>query len=225
VAKVVLIHGAWHGAWCWESVVAELQQRGVGATAVELPLTGYAGDVAAARSAIQAAGSDAIVVGHSYGGRVITQAATGLPVARLVYVAAFLSDPHEEDLVAPSSLLAASLLIEGPGVKVDPDAAAAVFYGDADAQAATAWVARLRPMPLEDRSVSDAEAAWRSIPSTYLVCTNDQALPPVSQRKMAAHASEVVEWPTDHSPFLTRPAEFAELIIGDASDGRGRGWK
>ncbi|MFI7501552.1 alpha/beta hydrolase [Streptomyces sp. NPDC049687] len=222
MTQVVLIHGAWHGAWCWDGVVAELQHRGVQATAVELPLTGYAEDVAAARSAIQAAGSDAIVVGHSYGGRVITQAATGLPVARLVYVAAFLGDPREEDVPTHSSLLGASLLIDERGVRVDPQAAAAVFYGDADAQAATAWVSRLRPMPLEDPIVSDAEAAWRSIPSTYLVCTNDQALPPVSQRKTAAHASEVIEWPTDHSPFLTRPAELAELIVGGTPDGRGR---
>ncbi|WP_330327660.1 alpha/beta fold hydrolase [Streptomyces pseudovenezuelae] len=222
MAKVVLIHGAWHGAWCWDAVVAELRQRGVEATAVELPLTGFAADLAAARAAIQAAGSDAIVVGHSYGGRVITQAAIGLPVARLVYVAAYLDDPREADVPTTSSLLAASLLFDGLGMRVDPQAAAAVFYGDTDAQTATAWVARLRPMPLEHPGVSDAEAAWRSIPSTYLVCTNDQALPPVSQREMAAHASEVVEWPTDHSPFLTRPAELAELIVRGTPDGRGR---
>ncbi|WP_330262864.1 alpha/beta hydrolase [Streptomyces griseorubiginosus] len=222
MTKVVLIHGAWHGAWCWDGVVAELQQRGVEATAVELPLTGFAADLAAARSAIQAAGSHAIVVGHSYGGRVITQAATGLPVARLVYVAAYLGDPREADVPAISSLLAASLLFDGLEMRVDPQAAAAVFYGDTDAQAATAWVARLRPMPLEQPSVSDTEPAWRLTPSIYLVCTNDQALPPVSQREMAAHASEVVEWPTDHSPFLTRPAELAELIVRGTPDGRGR---
>ncbi|MEX1658999.1 alpha/beta fold hydrolase [Streptomyces pseudovenezuelae] len=99
---MVLIHGAWHGAWCWDGVVAELRQRGVEATAVELPLTGFAADLAAARAAIQAAGSDAIVVGHSYGGRVITQAATGLPVARLVYVAAYLDDPCEADVPTTS---------------------------------------------------------------------------------------------------------------------------
>ncbi len=97
MAKVVLVHGAWHGAWCWDGVVAQLDQLGVQSVAVELPFTGFADDVAAARSEIDAAEPGAVVVGHSYGGVVITQAAAGAShVRHLVYVAAFMTDIGED---------------------------------------------------------------------------------------------------------------------------------
>jgi len=79
---VVLVHGAFHGAWCWDAVVAELRERGVEVTAPELPLTGFADDVAVARAAIEAA-DDAVVCGHSYGSSVISAAAAGLPSVRV----------------------------------------------------------------------------------------------------------------------------------------------
>src|SRR5438477_12152772 len=87
VGQVVLIHGAWHGAWCWDGVARELQRQHVSVEVVNLPLTGLADDVAAARVAIEGAGEGAVVCGHSYGGMVISNAATGLPgVKRLVYL-------------------------------------------------------------------------------------------------------------------------------------------
>jgi pimeloyl-ACP methyl ester carboxylesterase len=79
MSKVVLVHGAWHGAWCWDGVVAALTRAGVDADAVELPLTSYADDVAVARCAIDGAGPGCVVCGHSYGGLVISSAATGGP--------------------------------------------------------------------------------------------------------------------------------------------------
>jgi len=214
MAGVVLVHGAWHGAWCWDGVVAELAGRGVPVHAVELPLTGLAADVAAARAAIAAAGPDCVVVGHSYGGAVITEAAAGLPVARLVYLAAFLTEPGEDTagLMAGSKLMT-SLVISESGISVDPAAVAEVFYADADAATVADVIDRLRPMPLDGAAPATTEAAWKSIPTTYVVCTNDQALPVASQRIMAARATEVVEWPTDHSPFATRPAAIADLVV------------
>jgi pimeloyl-ACP methyl ester carboxylesterase len=218
--EVVLVHGAWHGAWCWDGVVAELRRLGVKATAVELPLTGPHADAAAARSAIEAAGPASVVVGHSYGGNVISEAAAGLPrVARLVYLAAFLTEPDEDTLGLISGKLAASVVVDERGITVDPAAAAEVFYGDANPETAAAMIARLRPMPLAAVEPSETEPAWtepawRSIPATYVVCTNDQAIRAESQRKMAARAEVVVEWPTDHSPFVTRPEAIAELIAG-----------
>src|SRR5580692_10980288 len=100
--SVVLVHGAWHGAWCWDRVVAELDRRDVKSTAVELPLSGFEDDVAAAREAIEAAGPGAVVCGHSYGGLVISAAASGAPsVARLIYLAALMAEEDEDvaDLV------------------------------------------------------------------------------------------------------------------------------
>ena len=214
MAEVVLVHGAWHGAWCWEQVVDELEQRGVAVTAVELPLAGLGADIAAARAAIEAAGPDAVVVGHSYGGAVITDAAAGLPVARLVYLAAFMTEPGEDTMAfMAGSKLNESLVIDATGISVDPAVAREIFFADADDDTVAAAIARLRPMPLDGAAPEAVEAAWRSIPATYVVCTNDQALPVPSQRTMAARAAEVIEWPTDHSPFLTRPGEIAELVV------------
>ena len=227
MSEVVLVHGAWHGAWCWEGVVAELRRLGVQATAVELPFGGLDADAAAARAAIEAAGPATVVVGHSYGGNVITEAAAGLPgLSRLVYLAAFLTEPGTDTSALISAKLAESIVVDERGITVDPARAAEVFYGDADPVTAAAMVARLRPMPLlataPSKSAGSAgsagptwtEPAWRSIPATYVACTNDQAIPVDAQRKMAAWAEEVVEWPADHSPFVTRPAAIAQLIAG-----------
>jgi pimeloyl-ACP methyl ester carboxylesterase len=214
VGEVVLVHGAWHGAWCWDAVVADLRRLDVTVTAVELPLAGLAADAATARSAIDAAGPRSVVVGHSYGGAVISEAAAGLQsVARLIYLAAFLTEP-DEDMVAlmAGSKLTHSLLVDGFSTTVDPMVAAEVFYGDSDPDTAAAMVARLRPMAIAAPASSSSEPAWRTIPSTYVICTNDQALPVSAQRKMATRAEFVVEWPTDHSPFVTRPTSVAELI-------------
>jgi pimeloyl-ACP methyl ester carboxylesterase len=210
---VVLVHGAWHGAWCWDRVVDELGRRGIPATAVELPLTGLDDDAVAVRQAIEAAGPGCIVVGHSYGGVVIGVAAAGLPVARLVYVAAFMVEaPGEQMAHLAGSALLDALVVDERGLTVDAAKAIDVFYADADAATAADAVGRLRAMPLAGLEPEPSEPAWRTIPSTYVVCTGDRALPVSSQRAMSARASEVVEWPTDHSPFLTRPADVAALV-------------
>jgi pimeloyl-ACP methyl ester carboxylesterase len=111
-----------------------------------------------------------------------------------------------------SNLLGATVVTDA-GVIVDPARVHELFFGDSDASTAAALAARLRPMPLSGVSESAEAPAWMSVPSTYVVCTNDQALPPDAQRWMATRAQDVVEWPTDHSPFVTRPAELADLLV------------
>jgi pimeloyl-ACP methyl ester carboxylesterase len=213
MAEVVLVHGAWHGAWCWDGVVAELDRRRIQAAAVELPLAGLAADVAAARVAIEAAGPGSVVVGHSYGGSVISLAAAGLPVARLIYLAALLTENRADTYALISDKLRQARVTDERGVsRVDPAAAAGIFYGDADPAAAATMVSRLRSMTPGTSTPPDIEPAWKSVPVTYVVCTNDQAIPPSAQRQMAEQAETVLEWPTDHSPFITRPAAVAELI-------------
>jgi pimeloyl-ACP methyl ester carboxylesterase len=214
---IVLVHGAWHGPWCWDGVVAALEGRGLPATAVELPLTGADDDVAAARVAIEAAGPDCVVVGHSYGGMVISRAATALPVRHLVYLAAFMPEPGEEMLtfLAGSPLTTAVVLDDAGQVAIDPEVAAKLFYGDCSAEAAAEFVGRLRPMAADSAMAAapPTPPAWHTVPTTYVVCTNDQALPLASQRTLATRATHAFEWPTDHSPFLTRPAAIASLIV------------
>jgi pimeloyl-ACP methyl ester carboxylesterase len=215
VAGVVLVHGAWHGAWCWDGVVGALERHGVAATAVELPFTGFDDDVEATRKAIEAAGPGSVVVAHSYGGFVASTAAAGRSdVGRLVYVAAFAADAGEDArtiLTTYRSPLLEAIAFTDDGLTVDPDRARDVFYGDSDQPTAAGLVARLRPMPLEPMG-QQSEPAWRSIASTYVVCTNDRAVPVEAQRWMAERATEVVELPCDHSPFVTRPAELAAVI-------------
>jgi pimeloyl-ACP methyl ester carboxylesterase len=219
MAEVVLVHGAWHGAWCWAQVVEALHALGVSSDAVELPLTGLADDASAARAAIEAAIADAgpgvVAVGHSYGGIVISQAAAGVEgVGRLVYLAAFMTDEDDDELsimtAHASAVLGAVVPVDG-GAGIDPAQAHALFYGDSDEATAAAIVPKLRPMRGGGDRLTLAPA-WKTIPSTYVVCTEDGALPPAAQREMAIRADDVVEWPTDHSPFLTRPDELAALI-------------
>jgi len=215
MAGVVLVHGAWHGAWCWDAVVEELERRGVTVDAVELPLSGFTDDVRAAREATEAMGPDTVLVGHSYGGLVISEAALGLPVRRLVYVAAFMSEAGEDVtavLTEYGSDLTESVVVTDTGLTVDPEVAPGLFYGDSDRRMALAMVSRLRPMPLEPL-VQPSEPAWTSIPSTYVVCTADRVLPPAAQRWMAARADEVVEVESDHSPFLAHPRVLADLAV------------
>ena len=87
-----------------------------------------------------------------------------------------------------------------------------MFYGDSPADIAAAATARLRPMPFPDDWSQPDVPAWASTPSTYVVCAQDKAIHPDMQRQMSSHATDVLEWDTDHSPFLTRPGDVAELV-------------
>jgi len=174
----VLVHGAWHGPWCWQGVVDALEAQGVDVHAVELPLTSY-DDVAAARKAIKAAGKGAVVCGHSYGGMVISRAASGLPIGRIVYLTAFMTDegePPMDHMQAHPSPMMAAIRTDGGVLTVDPAMLHEAFYEDSDPDVVVEIEKLLRPMPLGDTCVLDVEPAWRQVPSTYIVCTNDKAI-------------------------------------------------
>jgi pimeloyl-ACP methyl ester carboxylesterase len=213
---LVLVHGAWHGAWCWDAVVVELGDRGVPAAAVELPLTGFRDDVATVRQAIQEAGDEVVVCAHSYGGMVVSTAARGVAgVRHLVFLAAFQTDEGEDMatlLMREPSALTTAMVIGPAGVTVDPSCLHEVFYGDSDPSVVEGLAARLRPMPLGDPGVMTGTPAWKAVPSTYVICARDNAIAPATQRFMAARAGQVVEWDSDHSPFFTRPGDVADLL-------------
>jgi pimeloyl-ACP methyl ester carboxylesterase len=215
--SVVLVHGAWHGAWAWDGVVAELARRGVVADAVELPFTGFADDVATVAAAIDRAGPGAVVCGHSYGGFVISAAARGRPVSQLVYLCAFMVDEDEAAFPLWFSRpvpLHGATVDEGGRSIVDPSKAAECFYGDADEDVVASIIPRLRSVPGAGSGKVDQRApAWREVESTYVVCTRDRAIHPDVQRVMSRHATHVVEMDADHSPFVTQPAAVASLLI------------
>ena len=196
--------------------MAELAGRGIEADAVELPLTSFADDTATAREAIGAAGEGAVVCGHSYGGQVISAAAAGQPgVVHLVYLCAFQEVVGEDIYTLAASdppPLTTALVFDERGMTVDPARVHEVFYADSDPAVAAAIAPKLRAMPIGDSWVLTEPPAWETTPSTYVVCTNDKAIPPFLQRTMAARATETIEWENDHSPFLNRPGDVADLL-------------
>jgi pimeloyl-ACP methyl ester carboxylesterase len=220
---VVLIHGAFHGPWCWEPVARSLRSRGVEVEVVDLPCTGFEADVAAARAAIAAAGQDAFVGCHSYGGVVADAAMVGITgVSRIVYVAAVINAGLDAFGPETPAILEATVP-DGTGVRFDAARAGDIFYGDSDDDAVARAVLQLRPMVL-DFSAFVAEPPPRPLArSVYVICTRDGALPTAGQRRLAALCDEQVDWPTDHSPFLTRPAELARLLTGENRTSAGRG--
>jgi pimeloyl-ACP methyl ester carboxylesterase len=213
VHTVVLVHGAWHGAWCWDKVVTGLAARQVPTIAVELPFDGLEADAAEARKAIVRAGPGAVVV---------SQAASGVKnVGHLVYLCAFMSG-EDDDMGAmmakyPSPLLPHMRVANGRTV-VDPAGAVDAFYGDCAKADIDNALARLRSIPGMTLA-GDQPPAWRDVPSTYVVCTEDRAILPGAQREMAAHATYVVEWPTSHSPFVSKPQWVVDLLERLAKSG------
>ena len=211
----VLVHGAYHGAWCWAPVVERLVDRGATVHAIELPFTSLADDVTAVRRSVADAGDAAIVVAHSYGGLVTTLAASGLDnVAHLVYVAAHMLDVRSVD---GARLLAAFRRAHG---EWDPATAPfaevqARLYHDCPVDEARRAHARLRPTPTRTLAEMLAVAgapAYADIPSTYVICTDDRLLDPDLQRRMATKATHRYELPSSHAPFLSTPAALTALV-------------
>ena len=220
---VVLVHGAWHGPWCWDRVTPHLDAAAVPWVAPDLPSCAAAStganeleDNHVVRDALDGLpGSEqAILLGHSRGGRVITEAGTHDRVGHLVYLAAFLGEANEDTTSYIASGLYDALNSHDDGTTtVRAELGAGLFYNECNAEDFSWAAQRLRPQshkPFESQS----EPAWRTRPSTYVVCSRDNALPAAGQRKMAARATTTVEWGTDHSPFVNRPELVAALLIG-----------
>lgn len=214
-SRLLLVHGAFHGAWCWDRLLPELSARGLEAEAVDLPFTTADDDRAAVAGAIERLSRDGrpvVVVGHSLGGVVISAAAGR--ASHLVYLAAIMHAGDQMPDVGQTPGMAAMRLGESEA-SVDPELAPTAFYhrcspGDA------AWAtSRLRPMPTGCLMAPLPEqVAWKQVPSTYVVCTDDQIVSPAAQRSMAAQAGGAIEVDSDHSPFLSYPAVLAGVLAG-----------
>lgn len=234
-ATVVLVHGAWHGAWCWDAVVARLVAAGVPVVAPDLPGhgadAGPPGDlpehVEHLESVLDRVAAPVVLVGHSYGGVVITDAGCHPSVVELVYIAGFMADETESVTVAAHAEaeaegvdvtgVAAHLRRVDDLVVVDPERATSLFFGDCDPDVADAAAAKLGPQRTRSLLQSPARVAWREKASTYVVCADDRALHPGLQRILARRATRSVEWPTSHSPFLSRPDLVADLLVARAT--------
>jgi pimeloyl-ACP methyl ester carboxylesterase len=236
MARFVLVHGAFCGAWIWAPLTERLQTMGHSVDTFDLPGLGADHtpvaeatlDACAARlcQTLASHPEPAIVVGHSMGGIVATQGAARSPerIAALVYLAAFLPKDGQSllDLThlpeGAGDQVQANIVLEGdPPVAVMPVAASRHALYECCAEDVAAWAIRQhRPQPVAPFAtpVSIPPRALDRIPRYYVVCTRDRAVPPVLQRKMIAESpcAEVAELSTDHTPQLSRTAELAEVL-------------
>ncbi|MEV7690325.1 alpha/beta fold hydrolase [Streptomyces bungoensis] len=210
---LLLVHGAWHGSWCWERLTPVLDADGWTTRTVDLPSAGSeAGVRDDARVVLEALARTAgpvVVVAHSYGGVPATQAvAEAANVSHVVYLAAYQLDVGESLL----SHHGAPAPADPGGFQAVPDHPVPLFYADAPAADAQAAAARLVPQSTKSFSDTLTAAGWHTVPSTYVVCEQDQALPPGDQERLAVRSGSVHRIASGHSPFLSMPEEFAGLL-------------
>jgi pimeloyl-ACP methyl ester carboxylesterase len=217
--NIVLVHGAWADGSCWTGVIERLQEAGYSVRAPQFPLTSIADDVARLRQVLAFQDGPTIVVGHSYGGQIITSLGTDAPnVVGLVYIAAFGLDQGEslgallaQGPVAPA--LAHTFTDQRGFVWLSEEDFVGHFAGDVDSQHARAmWAVQ---QPLAGSAFTDVIGvpAWRTLPSWYLVAKNDEALPPDAERQFAARmGATTVEVSASHVAMVSHPEDVAGLI-------------
>lgn len=217
--SVVIVHGAFADGSDWSGVIALLQAQGVQVTAVQNPLTSLDDDVAATRRAIAAQPGRVVLVGHSWGGTVITQAGATDKVASLVYVAAFAPDAGEStaDLgkpyPAPAGL--AFLKADDSGfLSLTAEGMGRHFAQDLPAERTAVMSATQGPIQAKAFEQKVSVAAWRGRPSWYVVAAADHMIQPQNERDMAKRiGARVTELPTSHVPQQSQPAQVAEVIL------------
>ena len=224
---VVLVHGAFADASGWAGVIDELHHDGYPVLAPANPLRDLDGDSDYLASILATTLGPVVLVGHSYGGAVITNAAAHLPNVRaLVYIAAFAPDDGESIFELTGRYPGSRLLtatrprpyaVPGVGVGVDTYIDTAqfhdVFVGDAPEATAAVMAASQRPLSLAAGLGKTRAVAWKTIPSWYMVATEDHAIPPDAERFMARRAgSHTVEVTGSHAVMVAHPGPVADLI-------------
>jgi pimeloyl-ACP methyl ester carboxylesterase len=226
-----LVHGAWHGAWCWEQLTPLLRQAGHAVVTMDLPnedgtatFDTYANVVCATLDGYD---DDVVLVGHSYNGNTIPLVAARRPVRHLVYLCAMVPDigrsvfdqmsdelemlnpvAYEQGLSVPDEQLRQ--------VWVDLDIARTMFYGDCDEPTIKAALDRLRPQSAYPAILPSSLTEFPPVQTTYVVCSDDQILRPQWSRWTARErlGADLIELPGDHSPFYSRPSVLADVLLG-----------
>ena len=212
--NVVLVHGAFVDGSTWEGVYDLLKKDGYNVAVVQNPTQSLKGDVAATRKVIDAQDGPVVLVGHSYGGAVITEAGTDPKVAALVYIAAFAPDEGESvNSIVAKAAPDAKLQTKDGFVLQDREKFPASFGADLRPEHATFMADSQVPWGVGAGNASITKPAWRDKPSWYLVATEDKMIPPPSQRAMSKRAgSTVVEVAASHAVYISQPAPVAALI-------------
>ncbi|MFI5798956.1 alpha/beta fold hydrolase [Streptomyces sp. NPDC051677] len=218
---VLLVHGAHHGASCWEEVTERLRAAGVRSHAIDLPLTSFTDDTEAVRAAVSegARQGPVLLVAHSYGG--LPASAGGQEAARLVYVAARMPLPGESPARLtprwndPAFRRSARTAADGT-VTLLPTARDALYSATPPHRADRA-VALWRPMRSRVPQEPLDDPAWLTVPSAYVVCAADRTVLPEAQRACAARAETRLELDCDHSPFYSAPEALAQFLAAQAA--------
>ncbi len=216
--SIVLVHGAFVDGSGWRPVHDLLRRAGYHVVVVQNPTVSLQGDAAATRLMIDTQAAPVVLVGHSYGGAVITAAGTHPKVAALVYISAFAPDKDES-----VNMLISRFPADGPQmpglpprdgfILQDPERFHASFGADLPADVAAFMADSQTPWGTNAAAGTITDPAWRTKPSWYLVATEDREIPPTSQRAMSERArSTVFEVAATHAVYITQPAPVAELI-------------
>jgi pimeloyl-ACP methyl ester carboxylesterase len=217
--NIVLVHGAWADGSSWSAVIERLQASGYHVTAPQFPMTAIADDVARLRQVLDFQDGPTVVAGHSYGGQIMTSLGTDAPnVAALVYIAAFGIDQGESlgALLSqgPVTPALAHLFTDKQGFGwLSEDDFVHHFAADVDPVKAKAMYAVQQALAGSAFTDVMGVPAWRSLPSWYLVATEDQAIPPDAERLFASRmGATTVEVPSSHVAMVSHPDEVTQLI-------------
>jgi pimeloyl-ACP methyl ester carboxylesterase len=223
IRNIVLVHGAFVDGSGWQGVYDHLAADGYRVGVVQHPTLSLAGDVAATHQVLGGLDGPAVLVGHSYGGAVITEAGHHPSVAALAYIAAFAPDKGESlgTLIADPPPGSPELPILPPQdglLFLDRGKFAATFAADVPEKLAAFMADSQVGFGVDALNGTISEPAWRAKPSWYLVTTQDQMIPPAAQRAMSERAKmDVTETPASHAVFVSRPDVVAQLIRRAAS--------
>ncbi len=217
--NILLVHGAWADGSCWGGVIERLQAHGFQVRAPQFPLSSLADDVARLREVLELQDGPTIVVGHSYGGQIMTALGDEAPnVVGLVYIAAFGLDQGESlgALLsgAPPTPALAHLFTDSRGFGwLSEDDFVNHFAADVDPTRARVMYAAQQPVALSAFEEVMGAPAWKSQPSWYLVAQNDEAIPPDAERQFAQRmGATTIAIPSSHVAMVSHPAEVADLI-------------
>ena len=222
--NVVLVHGGFVDGSGWQGVYSRLKRDGYNVSIVQNPTFSLEDDVAATKRVIDAQGEPVTLVGHSYGGAVITEAGNDPNVARLVYIAAFAPDEGESvgTLIAdppPDAPVPPIVPLEDGFLALDREKFSDSFAADVDREEAEFMADSQVPWGVEALGGKISEPAWRNKPSWYLIATEDKMIPPPAQRQMSERAgSTVVEAQASHSVYVSQPGVVADLVERAASE-------
>jgi pimeloyl-ACP methyl ester carboxylesterase len=226
---IVLVHGGWADSSGWNAEIAKLEQLGYPVIAPANPLRGLASDADYVRSVLRTINGPIVLVGHSYGGAVISNAAVGVSnVKALVYIAGFAPDKGESliqlvtknpgTMIGPKTLLQRKYPLgdgtEGTDLYLTEHGFETAFASDVPKKLADQMWAEQRPFSQEAFASLSGEPAWKTIPSWYLVATQDHAIPPATQMFMAHRANaKIFTVKASHVPMVSQPAATTNVIL------------